>query len=161
MRFIATLLLLAFSETVWSEENKNEYDLAPLCNQLYKIATSALIHKEKGMTKEQLLAPLPDLTTLIMMPFSKQKHLAQNMHRIADEIYTFEDLEVRSYSAFTAESCHRQLQGLHVPGSFEVAYPKLLECNKLPTPQERIDCGMVVSGSTVKPQKSAPKSGSR
>lgn len=90
------------------------------------------------------------------MPPSREKVLAQKMYQIADEIYQYESLEMRSYSAFTAESCHRQLKGLAVPGSFQEAYPKLLECNNLTTSQERIDCGMAVSGSVVNPQQTAP-----
>jgi hypothetical protein len=63
-----------------------------------------------------------------VMPISKEKILAQHMHRIADEIFKFEDLEKSSYSAFTAETCHRQLKGLPVVDNFENAYPKLLTC---------------------------------
>ncbi|NVK21914.1 MAG: hypothetical protein HWD86_05305 [Kangiellaceae bacterium] len=154
MRYFAIILLFVFGSN--SAADEGEYDLSPLCDQLYKISTSALMYKENGMTKEELLAPLPDLATLLVMPFSKKKILAQNMHRIADEIYNFDGLEMRSYSAYTAESCHRGLKNLSVPESFEEAYPKLLKCNEIESSDERINCGMAVSGSIVERGKNAP-----
>lgn len=128
---------------------QDKYDLRPICNQLYKIATSALRAKENGLTKQDLLAPLPSSSEFIVMPFSKEKHLGLSMLKIAEEIFSYDGLEARSYSAFTAESCHRQLKGLDLPTDFSVVYPQLLLCNDLEKPKDRIDCGMAVSGSKV------------
>jgi len=148
MKIVSIFFILLLS-SIQVYANEDKYDLRPVCNQLYKIATSALSNKLKGLLKEDLTKPLPDLATLLVMPPSKQKILAQGMYKIADEIFEYENLEMRSYSAYTAESCHRQLKGLDVPKHFDEAYPKLLLCNDLPTPQERINCGMTVSGSKV------------
>jgi hypothetical protein len=147
MKSVSIFLLCWISFSVQANTNEDKFDLRPICNQLYKIATSALTNKEKGLSKADLLKPLPSLATLLVMPPSKEKVLAQKMYQIADEIFRYDNLEMRSYSAFTAESCHRQLKGFPVPESFDIAYPNLLKCNSLPTTQERIDCGMVVSGA--------------
>lgn len=133
--------------TIPTEQSK--YDLRPVCNQLYKIATSALKAKKDGLTKQDLLAPLPSSSELLVMPFSKEKHLGLSMLKIAEEIFSYDSLEASSYSAFTAESCHRQLRGLDVPTDFSVVYPELLLCNDLDKPKDRIDCGMAVSGSKI------------
>lgn len=72
------------------------------------------------------------------------------MHRIADEIFKLEDLEKSSYSAFTAETCHRQLKGLPVVDNLEIVYPKLLACQALRSAEERIACGVAISSIEVK-----------
>jgi hypothetical protein len=128
---------------------QDKYDLRPVCNQLYKIATSALKAKKDGMTKQDLLKPLPSSAEFIVMPFSKEKHLGMSMLKIAEEVFLYEGLEASSYSAFTAESCHRQLKGLDVPNDFLAVYPQLLLCNSLELPKDRINCGMAVSGSKI------------
>ena len=72
------------------------------------------------------------------------------MHRIADEIFKFEELEKSSYSAFTAETCHRQLKELPVVDNLEIVYPKLLTCKALHSAEERIACEMAISSIEVK-----------
>jgi hypothetical protein len=128
---------------------QDKYDLRPVCFQLYKIATSALRAKEDGLTKQDLLSPLPSSSEFIVMPFSKEKHLGLSMLKIAEEIFSYDGLEASSYSAYTAESCHRQLKGLDSPIDFSVVYPQLLLCNDLDKHKDRIDCGMAVSGSKI------------
>jgi hypothetical protein len=128
---------------------QDKYALRPVCFQLYKIATSALRAKEDGLTKQGLLSPLPSSSEFIVMPFSKEKHLGLSMLKIAEEIFSYDGLEASSYSAYTAESCHRQLKGLDSPIDFSVVYPQLLLCNDLDKHKDRIDCGMAVSGSKI------------
>jgi hypothetical protein len=128
---------------------QDKYALRPVCFQLYKIATSALRAKEDGLTKQDLLRPLPSSSEFIVMPFSKEKHLGLSMLKIAEEIFSYDGLEASSYSAYTAESCHRQLKGLDSPIDFSVVYPQLLLCNDLEKHKDRIDCGMAVSGSKI------------
>jgi hypothetical protein len=143
-------LLLLFGSSAQASSKENPYDSHSMCNQLYMIATSALTLKEQGLSKDDLLKPLPSLTALLIMPISKEKILAQHLHRIADEIFKLEDLEKNSYSAFTAETRHRQLKELPVVDNFENVYPKLLTCKALHSAEERIACGMAISSIEVK-----------
>jgi hypothetical protein len=130
------------------------------CYKVYPTAVSAIENRKRGMSQDELLAVLPSRVELENYPTSRdaEKRLGLAMLDIAEQVYNYTNLDPQAYSAFSAELCQRKLFNLEVPSSFESAYPQLLECNSLPQPKQRINCGMAVAGSKIeKPNNSSKR----
>ncbi len=128
-------------------------DLAPekvkACLSLASMARSAIFNREKGVSKESLLAPLPTKEQLNSYPknMDVQKMMGLTMHEIVSEVYNYQPLESEIYSSYTAEVCLRKLKNTAVPESFTEAHKELQECEVEETEKKRILCAMAVAGS--------------
>ena len=118
------------------------------CYSIYKIAASAIANKEKGLSKKDLLKPLPNRDQLESYPENKlgEKLLGLSMLDIADQIYSFEISASKPYLTYSAEVCQRKLRGLETPSNFSDIYPIIKACEQKPADQQ-IPCGMAAAGS--------------
>ena len=121
------------------------------CFTIYPTAVSAIENKKRGTSKAKLLASLPSKAELEAYPAYREpgKILGLAMLDIAHQVYQYENLDPQAYAAYSAELCQRKLHNLSVPAKFEESYSQLRKCNSLAEPQQRINCGMAVSGSIV------------
>ena len=66
-----------------------------------------------------------------LKPLSKHSsRLLVVMHEIADEVYTFKDLNETTYSVYRFELCMRQLQKKNYPASITPQHEDLLACQQ-------------------------------
>lgn len=120
-----------------------------VCLSLASMARSAVFNKEKGLSKAEMLAPLPTKAVLNSYPENRniQKMMGLGMHEILHQVFDYEVLNSEIYSAYTAESCLRKIKGVSVPENFSAVHKELQSCNVQESEKKKILCAMAVAGS--------------
>lgn len=140
MKVIFLIIFLLIYSSAYSKTKDN----LKICLSLYKIAASAIDYKNKGKTKEEMLAPLPSKTQIEKSDqLDPRVLLASSMHDIIDEVYNYEALPISVYAPYSSEKCIRKGNNLPIE-PFSITHPKLKECAKLKTSEAHLDCAFKV-----------------
>lgn len=118
-----------------------------VCQKIISAAVETHKSKVKGMTKEEVMRPLPSRKQ------AQNNGMFNSLYQIIDEVYDYPTLDKLVYATYRSELCYRAFRGQAVNiEEYSKTHKRLKSCGLKESNAEKTECGKKVA-SLVLPEK--------